>query len=660
MLLPELRKKGAIRGNRARSLALGAANKQLFAAFHFDATRANSPFMTDTTAHSRITDRPSPGAVQKGLNAEAAAKRERSSDLRPLTRLLPYLARRPLDLAAAGLFLILAAGATLALPLAARSLVDKGFQAATPQAVNTWFAMLVGVALCMAVFSAARFYFVTKLGERVVTDLRTDVYNRLITLSPSYFARVRTGEALSRLTVDATLIEALVGSSASIAIRNIVMLIGGLAMMVATSFKLTGMVLLIIPAVLLPLFTIGRRVRTLSTVAQDKVAEASAEASESLDAIETVQAFGREQRARERFSFAVEASFAAAKRRIAARSLMTAFAIAIVFCGISFVLWDGTRAVMAKEMSPGALTQFVFLAVLIGSGVGALAEVWGDVQKAAGATQRLSEILDEVPDIAAPANKLPFPTKIGGHVRFDNVVFAYPTDAERSALRGVTFEVKPGETVAIVGPSGAGKSTLFKLLLRYYDPSSGSITLEGLDARSVDPHDWRGQFAYVSQNPDLFTGTALDNILFGNANANEDQAKLAARQAEAAPFIESRLGGYDKAIGDRGRALSGGERQRLAIARALVRDAPVLLLDEATSALDAENERLVQKAFDEAMATRTTLVIAHRLATVQRADRIIVLDNGVVAEQGTHASLIAQKGIYAHLANLQFDANRSA
>jgi ATP-binding cassette, subfamily B, bacterial len=616
--------------------------------------------MTDTTLDRARKDRPSIGALQQEMTAEAAAKRARNSDLRPLTRLLPYLAKRPMDLAMAGLFLALAAGATLALPLAARSLVDKGFASATPEAVNMWFAMLVGVALCMAIFSAARFYFVTKLGERVVADLRGDVYDRLTTLSPSYYARVRTGEALSRLTVDATLIESLVGSSASIAIRNVVMLVGGLAMMLATSIKLTGMVLLIIPAVLIPLFTFGKQVRKLSTTAQDKVAEASAEASESLDAIETVQAFGREARARDRFRFAVEASYDAARKRIAARSFMTAFAIAIVFCGISLVLWYGTRTVMDKQMTPGALTQFVFLAVLIGSGVGALAEVWGDVQKAAGATQRLSEILDEVPDIAAPLAPKAFPAKMSGRVRFANVAFAYPTDPDRSALKGVSFDVNPGETVAIVGPSGAGKSTLFKLLLRYYDPASGTITLDGIGARETAPQDWRAQFAYVSQNPDLFTGTALDNILFGNGNASEKQARAAASQAEAAPFIEARLGGYDKAIGDRGRALSGGERQRLAIARALVRDAPVLLLDEATSALDAENERLVQKAFDEAMATRTTLVIAHRLATVQRADRIIVLDQGVVAEQGTHAALIAQGGIYAHLANLQFDANRSA
>jgi ATP-binding cassette, subfamily B, bacterial len=616
--------------------------------------------MTDTSLDRAQKDRPSPGALQRDLNAEAAAKRGSTRNLRPLTRLLPYLAKRPMDLAAAALFLALAAGATLALPLAARALVDKGFATATPEAVNQWFAMLVGVALCMAIFSAARFYFVTKLGERVVADLRGDVYDHLISLSPSYYARVRTGEALSRLTVDATLIETLVGSSASIAIRNMVMLIGGLAMMLATSVKLTGMVLLIIPAVLIPLFTFGRRVRALSTTAQDKVAEAAAEASESLDAIETVQAFGREERARSRFRFAVEASFSAARKRIAARSFMTAFAIAIVFCGISLVLWYGTRSVMAKDMTPGALTQFVFLAVLVGSGVGALAEVWGDMQKAAGATQRLSEILDEVPDIAAPSTPTTLPKKGAGRVSFNAVAFAYPTDKDRSALKGVTFDVNPGETIAIVGPSGAGKSTLFKLLLRYYDPAQGTIRLDGIDARDMAPQDWRAQFAYVSQNPDLFTGTALDNILFGNGQADETQARAAAQQAEAAPFIETRLGGYDKPIGDRGRALSGGERQRLAIARALVRDAPVLLLDEATSALDAENERLVQKAFDEAMATRTTLVIAHRLATVQRADRIIVLDQGLVAEQGTHAALIAQGGIYAHLAKLQFDANRSA
>lgn len=616
--------------------------------------------MTDTPASRAAEDRPSRGALQAELTADAAAKRGRSSDLRPLLRLLPYIQRRKMDLAFAALFLVLAAAATLALPVAARALVDRGFATATPEAVNRWFVLLVGVALCMAIFSASRFYFVTKLGERVVADLRADVYDRLISLSPAYFARVRTGEALSRLTVDATLIESLVGSSASIAVRNLVMLAGGLSMMVVTSLKLTFMVLLIIPIVLIPLFTIGRRVRALSTTAQDRVAEAAAEASESIDAVETVQAFGRETYARDRFRQAVEASFAAARRRIAARSFMTAVAIGIVFCGISFVLWEGTNMVLANTMTPGALTQFVILSVLTGSGVGALAEVWGDVQKAAGATQRLSEILDEVPEIAAPANPVDLPENAPGLVAFKDVVFSYPSDGARSALKGVSFEVKPGQTVAIVGPSGAGKSTLFKLLLRYYDPAAGSIHLDGVDARDTDPHAWRQRFAYVSQNPDLFTGTAMDNILFGQEGAGSDAAEAAARRAEAEPFILSRLGGYDKPIGDRGRALSGGERQRLAIARALVREAPVLLLDEATSALDAENERLVQKAFDEAMANRTTLVIAHRLATVLRADWIIVLEDGQVAEQGTHNDLVAKGGLYARLARLQFETQIEA
>ncbi|GIU66740.1 ABC transporter transmembrane domain-containing protein [Candidatus Phycosocius spiralis] len=611
--------------------------------------------MTDTAANRVSPDRPSRGALQAELIAEAATKRGRSSDLRPLLRLIPYIQRRPIDVAAAAIFLILAAAATLALPVAARALVDRGFATATPEAVNQWFLLLVGVALSMAIFAASRFYFVTKLGERVVADLRADVYDRLIGLSPSYFARVRTGEALSRLTVDATLIDSLVGSSASIAIRNLVMLAGGLSMMVVTSFKLTLMVLLIIPLVLVPLFTIGRRVRNLSTSAQDRIAEAAAEASESLDAIETVQAFGRVDYVRGRFRQAIEISFTAARRRIAARSVMTALAISIVFSGISFVLWEGTRSVLEGNMTPGALTQFVILSLLAGSGVGALAEVWGDIQKAAGATQRLSEILDEVPDIAAPLQPKCFPTESLGWVRFKDVTFAYPSDSDRNALIGVSFEVRPGQTVAIVGPSGAGKSTLFRLLLRYYDPSSGVITLDSVDARDLGPDSWRDRFAYVSQNPDLFTGTAMDNILFGNPYATPKMAQEAARRAEAEPFILSRLGGYDQAIGDRGRALSGGERQRLAIARALVRDAPILLLDEATSALDAENERLVQKAFDEAMTNRTTLVIAHRLATVQRADWIIVLDKGQVVEQGTHYDLVAKGGLYAHLAKLQFE-----
>lgn len=615
--------------------------------------------MSDTSADD-TSGRPRAGAQFAARTAEEASTRERARTLRPLTRLAPYVLRRRADLAAAALFLVLAAGATLALPAAARALVDRGFAKADPALVNQWFLALGCVALAMAVFSAARYYFVTKLGERVVADLRADVYDHLIGLSPAWFARTRTGEALSRLTVDATLIEALVSSSASIAIRNLLMLVGGLAMMLATNVKLTGMVLLVIPAVLVPLFAFGRRVRTLSTKTQDLVASSAAEASESLDAIETIQAFGRETRARSRFRAAVEAGFGAARERIRARAMMTAFAIAIVFGGIAFVLWEGAQSVLAGRMTPGALTQFVFLAILTGSGAGALAEVWGDVQKAAGATMRLSEILDAKPEIAAPASPALMPFPLRGAVQFDGVAFAYPGDASRSALHGVSFEVRPGETVAVVGPSGAGKSTLFKLALRFYDPASGRVCLDGFDARSVDPAQWRAGFAYVSQNPDLFTGSALDNIVFGDPAASEAMAQDAARRAEAEPFILKRLGGYDRPIGDRGRALSGGERQRLAIARALVRRSPVLLLDEATSALDAENERLVQAAFDQAMQEQTTLVIAHRLATVMRADRIVVLDEGRLVEQGTHAELAVAGGLYAHLASLQFNAAQNS
>jgi len=601
-------------------------------------------------------DRPGRGAQFTASLAEDAAKRTKTRDLKPLRRLIPYALKRPMDLVLAGVFLVLAAAATLSLPAAARVLVDKGFAFGNQDQVNFYFGVLVAAALSMAVFSAARFYFVTKLGERVVADLRADVYDRLIGLSPAFFSRTRTGEALSRLTVDATLVETLVGSAASIALRNVLMMSGGLFMLFATSTKLALLVLLIIPAVLVPIFGVGRRVRSLSAIAQDRIADAAAEASESLDAVETVQAFGQEERARARFRTAIEASFAAALRRIATRSLMTALAIGIVFGGIALVLWEGATSVMEGHMTPGALTQFVFLAILTASGAGALTEVWGDVQKAAGATQRLAEILDETPDVAAPLapTVLPFPSK--GAVTFDAVSFAYPSDPERSALHGLSFEVRAGETVALVGPSGAGKSTVFRLLQRFYDPQAGAILLDGFNARDVDPEAWRERFALVSQNPDLFTGTAMENIRFGSKSASDAEIIEAAKRAEAEPFILSRLGGYDKTIGDRGRALSGGERQRLAIARALVRDAPVLLLDEATSALDAENERLVQKAFTTAMEGRTTLVIAHRLATIRRADRILVVNDGMISEQGSHDELVALGGLYARLARLQFDA----
>jgi ATP-binding cassette, subfamily B, bacterial len=609
--------------------------------------------------------RPNPGAQFSAGIGEAARKRDGSREISLLRHLLPYLKRRKVELGFALFFLLLAAGATLALPAAARVLVDGGFSASDREATNRGFMLLIGVAIAMAVFSASRFYFVTRFGERVVADLRGDVYTRLISLSQSFFARIRTGEALSRLTVDAALIETLVTSSGSMALRNSVTITGGLAMMLATSPKLTGLVILIIPAVLVPILTVGRRVRRLSATTQDRLADAAAEASETLDAIETVQAFGREDKAAGHFKDALEASFAAALKRTETRAILTALAITIVFGGIALVLWEGARMVMSGDMTAGALTQFVILAMVIGGGAGSLAEVWGDVQKAAGATGRMMAILDEVPDIGSPAAPVSAPSSaIRGRLEFDAVGFRYPATARQDedgsqqpiAVEDIRLVIEPGQTVAVVGPSGAGKSTLFRLALRLFDPAIGAVRLDGIDARAMDPRDWRAQFAYVSQNPALFSGTASDNIRYGAPDATEADIILAATQAEADSFIRTRLGGYDREIGDRGKALSGGERQRLAIARALVRKSPVLLLDEATSALDAENEQLVQKAFETAMSGRTTLVIAHRLATVRRADRIIVMEQGRIVETGTHDSLVAAGGLYARLADLQFTA----
>lgn len=605
--------------------------------------------MADTTAQ----DRPSYGAEHAAGVDLAAEKRPRGRDLRPLRRLLPYLVRRRGDVVGAAAFLLLSTVATLALPVAFRNVIDHGFVAGAAEAVDRAFFGLAGVALLLALASAARFYFVSKIGERVVADLRADVYDHLLSLSPGYFARVRTGEVLSRLTVDAALIETLIGSSASVATRALLTFTGAAIMLVATNAKLAGLLLLVLPAVIVPILLFGRRVRTLSTAAQDRIADASAAASESIDAIETVQAFGREDDMRGRFRTAVEAAFAAARRRIRARAQLTAGAIAVMFLGVALVLWLGARDVLAGAMTGGALAQFVLFAVLAAGNGAMLSEVWGDVMKASGATERLTQILEEKPDIAAPADPAPLPSPGRGALRFDRVSFAYPGAEGRSALREFSLDVKPGETVALVGPSGAGKSTVFRLLLRFYDADSGGLYLDDVESRRADPRAWRERFSYVSQDAHLFSGTAADNIRLGRADADAAAIERAARRAEAWSFLAVR-GGADAAVGDRGRALSGGERQRLALARALVRDAPVLLLDEATSALDAQNERLVQAALAEARKGRTTLVIAHRLATVLEADRIVVMDQGRVVEQGAHSELVARGGLYARLAAMQF------
>jgi ATP-binding cassette subfamily B protein len=598
-------------------------------------------------------DRPSYGATLATSTDIAAQKRPKGRDWRPLRSLLPYLARRRADVTLAAVFLVLSTGASLAIPIAFRGVIDHGFAAGAAAAVDRAFLGLGFVALLMGAFSAARFYFVSKIGERVVADLRADVYDHLMSLSPGYFARTRTGEVISRLTVDATLIETLVGSSASMALRGALTLIGAGAMLVLTDAKLAGLLLLIIPAMLVPVLLFGRRVRALATTAQDRVADAAAVASESLDAIDTVQAFGREDDMRARFRGAVEGAFAAARSRIMARAQLTAGAICVMFLGVALVLWLGARSVLAGDMTPGALAQFVLFAVLAASNGALLSEVWGDVLRASGATERLSQILAEKPEIAAPLHPIPLPSPGHGAIQFDHVSFAYPGAEGRSALKDFSLETRAGETIALVGPSGAGKSTVFRLLLRFYDADAGAVSIDGVEARTADPREWRTRFSYVAQDAHLFSLSAADNIRFGKADATPAQLEDFARRAEAWEFLAVR-GGLDARIGDRGRGLSGGERQRLSLARALARNAPILLLDEATSALDAQNEKLVQAALAEARKGRTTLVIAHRLATVLSADRIVVMDQGRVVEQGAHADLVAKGGLYAQLAAMQF------
>jgi ATP-binding cassette subfamily B protein len=600
--------------------------------------------------------RPGRGAVHAAALSQEAARRERSRDVSALKALWPYLTRRKIWLGLALLFLALASAATLALPLAARSLVDFGLHGGASSSLNQHFLMLMGAAVLLATFSAARFYFVTRIGERVVADLRADVYDRLVGLSPGFFTTVPTGEALSRLTTDAQVIETLVGSSASFALRNLITGLAGLALMFATSWKLAGLLLLLVPVLLVPVFALGRRVRALSIVSQDRLADAASSAAEALDAIETVQAFGQESSERARYRGSLEAAFAASVKRIGARALMTAAVMILVFCGVAGVLWIGARSVLEGQMTPGALTQFVLLAVFSASALASLAEAWGDVQKAAGATERLMDLLAQRPIIAAPASPVKLPSPTRGHVEFDRVSFSYPGADGRSSLRDFSLRIAPGETVALVGPSGAGKSTIFRLLLRFYDPDSGAVKLDGVDAKQADPSDWRSHFSYVAQDAALFSSSALENIRYGKAGARDEEIAAAAKAAEAEAFILARQDGYGAALGARGKSLSGGERQRLALARALVRGAPVLLLDEATSALDAENEMLVQRAIDSARTGRTTLVIAHRLATVLRADRIIVMDGGRVVDEGSHEELSARDGLYARLARLQFAA----
>jgi ATP-binding cassette subfamily B protein len=614
--------------------------------------------MTDQTSASLDPrGRTNPGAALVAQIAEGKAKRPKSRDVRPLGRLRPFIAAHKLTAAMAILFMILSTTMTLSLSVAARLVIDHGFNKITTEPLAPYFMGLLVIAVLLASFTALRVYFVNRIGERIVADLRKQVYAHVLTLDQTFFLNTRTGEVLSRMTTDIAIVEGVVGTSASVALRNILLVLGGIVLLFFVSPKLTLCVLLVVPAVLLPLLLFGRRVRRLSANAQDRFADAIGYAGESLDQLETVQAFGREKTAAVRFSQSVENAFSASLQRIQSRALLSLFVMLFVFCGIAAVLWLGVDAVRGDHMTGGALLQFVILSVLAASAVSALGEVWGDVQKAAGAMERISEVLAAKPAIAAPLNPVALPEPPRGEIAFDNVRFHYPSRDDLPALNGFSLKVAPGEVVALVGPSGAGKSTVLRLLLRFYDPQVGGIRLDGVDLRDADPVAARARMALVAQDASLFSTSALENIRFGREDASDAEVRAAARSAEAEGFIDALPEGFSGALGERGRTLSGGQRQRLAIARALVRNAPILLLDEATSALDAENERLVQQALYDAMKGRTTLVIAHRLATVLRADRIVVMDNGKVVEEGRHADLVAKGGLYARLARLQFDTH---
>jgi ATP-binding cassette, subfamily B, bacterial len=575
--------------------------------------------------------------------------------LRPLLALAPYVARYRGRAFLALIALTIAAITTLLVPVAVRRMIDFGFSPEGIALINSYFSVMIAVVAVLAGASAARFYLVMTIGERIVADLRRDVFAHLISLSPAFFDSARSGELISRLTADTTQIKSAVGASVSIALRNLMLFIGATVMMVITSPRLSGFVLLAIPAIVIPLVAFGRWVRRLSRNAQDTLADATAYASELVGAIRTVQAYTSERMANARFGGEVEQAYEAARSSTRARAVLTAVIIFIVFTSVVVILWVGSHDVLTGSISPGRLGQFVLYAAFAAAGLGQLSEVWGEVSAASGASERLFEILRVNSAISVPASPRALPVPARGDVGFENVSFAYPTRPDALAVDGVSLSVRAGETVAIVGPSGAGKSTLFHLLLRFYDPATGVISFDGVPIRDADPREVRSRIALVPQESVVFAATARENIRFGRPDANDAEVERAAELAHATEFIRRLPGGFESQLGERGVTLSGGQRQRIAIARAILRDAPLLLLDEATSSLDAESETLVQTALEELMRHRTTLVIAHRLATVLSCDRIMVMEQGRIVEHGTHASLVAANGLYARLARLQFE-----
>ena len=597
-----------------------------------------------------------PGGRQGGRRSTPEG--EKSRDLGQIRHLARFARPYRGQIAGALLALIVSAAAVLAMGVGLRLLIDNGLSGDDVRLLDSALVYLVGMVALLAIGTFARFYLVSWLGERMVADIRREVFRRLVRLGPAFFETNKTGELLSRITTDTTLLQTMIGSQASSALRNLLLFLGGSAMLLITSPKLTGIVVILVPVVIVPIIVLGRMVRQRSRLSQDRVAEVGAHAEEALNAIQTVQAFGHERAQDGQFGERVESAFAIALKRVRARAFLTAIVIVLVFAGIGLVLWMGGHDVLAGRISGGELSAFLFYAVVVAGSVGSLSEVYGDLQHAAGAAERLAELLRHEPDIKAPANPKALPEPASGRITFEDVTFHYPSRPDLPALYDFSIDVAPGETVALVGPSGAGKSTVFNLLLRFYDPEKGAVSLDSVDLREADPAAVRARYGLVPQEPVIFAASAEENIRFGSPDADAGAVRRAAGAAGAESFLEALPEGFETFLGERGARLSGGQKQRVAIARAILRDPAVLLLDEATSALDAESEQAVQRALDSLMEGRTTLVIAHRLATVRKADRIVVMDDGRVVATGSHDELMKEDGLYARLAALQFDAQR--